>query len=165
MYKKGQYFSFDAIIASVIFMMSIVLLLSYWHSVKTFLDYQTSDVAKETMRIASLLFVPAVPESDTCSLLENLGFAVSWDDRRINKVLLENCDTLGSAELKEKLGTPYNVSIKVTYVDDGSLFYIGDETVPWDEAREVSNMRRAASAYDKTDGSTRLAIVDVSVYR
>ena len=79
MYKKGQYFSFDAIIASVIFIMAIVLLLSYWHSVKVFLDYQTSDVAKETMKVASLLFVPSFPEGADCSGIENLGF-----DLRLN---------------------------------------------------------------------------------
>lgn len=165
MYKKGQYFSFDAIIASVIFMMAIVLLLSYWHSVKTFLDYQTSDVAKESMRIASLLYVPANPESDDCDAIENLGFAVSWYDRRVNKILLEDCDTLLSEDIKLKFGTPYDVSIKVTYLDDGSFFYIGEDGVPLDEAREVVNMRRAATVLNKTDGTTRLATIDVSVYR
>jgi len=163
MYKKGQYFSFDAIIASVIFIMAIVLLISYWHSVKTFLDYQTSDVTKESMRIASLLFIPAFPEGADCSTLENIGFANNWDDRRIREDLLE-CSSLQSTEwLKEKVGTPYNISIKITYVDNDYWFTIGDAVIP-SEAIEVSNMRRAASVVNDT-GGTRLAYVDISVYR
>ncbi|NYZ77466.1 hypothetical protein H0O02_04095 [Candidatus Micrarchaeota archaeon] len=163
MSKKGQYFSFDAIIASVIFMMALVLLLSYWHSVKVFLDYQTSDVIKESMRIASLLFVPAYPEGVGCGSIQNLGFAVSWEDKRVDKELLACAYALSGAELKEKLGTPYNVSITVTYLDDGTWFMIGN-LVPSD-AREVVNMRRAATVYGASDESTRLATVDVSVYR
>ncbi len=162
MYKKGQYFSFDAIIASVIFIMAIVLLLSYWHSVKVFLDYQTSDVAKETMRIASLLFVPAFPEGADCSGIRNLGFANSWEDKRIRADLLDCSSREGTGWLKEKLGTPYNMSIKVTHLDDGTWFYLGND-VP-SEAGEVVNMRRSATILND-DGTTRLAVFDISVYR
>lgn len=160
MSKKGQYFSFDAIIATVIFIMAIVLLLSYWHSVKLFLDYQTSDVSKETMRIASLLFIPAFPEGADCSGIENIGFANTWEDKRIRNDLLE-CARSDSSWLNGKIGSPYNISIRVTNVNDGSFYYIGD-TIPA-EASEVSNMRRAATIlYD--DGNTSLAIFDISVY-
>jgi len=164
--KKGQYFSFDAIIASVIFMMALVLLLSYWHSTKVLLDYQASDVVKECIRISSLLFVPPYPENVPCSSIQNLGFAVSWDDRRLNGDLLGCADRMSSGDLKKKFSTPYNVSIKVTYPDDNSWFVIG-ENIPSDTSKleEVVNMRRAATVYNKTDGSTRLAIIDISVYR
>lgn len=161
MHKKGQYFSFDAIIATVIFMMAIVLLLSYWHSVKLFLDYQTSDVSKETMRVASLLFVPAFPEGAGCSGVENLGFAVSWEDKRVREDLLE-CARGDSGWFSAKLGSQYNMSIKVTDVDDGSWYYLGGD-VPSD-ATEVSNMRRAATVVHD-DGTTSLAVFDISVYR
>lgn len=33
--KKGQYLSFDVIVASVIFLMTIVMLMSYWQSMKS----------------------------------------------------------------------------------------------------------------------------------
>lgn len=162
MYKKGQYFSFDAIIASVIFIMAIVLLLSYWHSVKVFLDYQTSDVAKETMKVASLLFVPSFPEGADCSGIENLGFAQSWEDKRLRGELLDCSRTQGTGWLKEKLGIPYNVSIRVTHLDDNSWYYIGDD-IPSD-AGEAVNMRRAAAIVNP-DGSTRLATIDITLYR
>ncbi len=48
---KGQYFSFDAIIASVIFVMALVALLSYWHSVKSYLDSQNDEISKEAIQI------------------------------------------------------------------------------------------------------------------
>ncbi len=165
MYKKGQYFSFDAIIAAVIFMMAIVFLLSYWHSIKTFLDYQTSDVMKDSMRIASLLFVPSSPEgATTCMEIENLGFAVSWNDRRVDQAMVDTAIACSSEAgwLKTTLATPYNVSIKVSYVDTDDVFYIGG--LPPDDAKEVANMRRAAAVV-QPDSSTKLAYFDISVYR
>ena len=44
MYKKGQYFSFDAIVASVIFVLALVALLSYWHSVRSYLEHENSGI-------------------------------------------------------------------------------------------------------------------------
>jgi len=163
MYKKGQYFSFDAIIAAVIFLMAVVLLLGYWHSIKTFLDYQTSDVMKENLRIASLLFVP--PEGAlTCDGLESLGFAISWYDRRVDQNVIDAASSCATGDwLKLKLATPYSVAIKVTYLDDGSDVLIG-ELPAEDETGEVVNMRRAASVV-RSDGTTRLAAFDIYVYR
>ncbi len=163
MYKKGQYFSFDAIIAAVIFLMAVVLLLSYWHSIKTFLDYQTSDVMKENLRIASLLFVP--PDGSlTCDGLENLGFAISWDDRRVDQDAIDVAGSCATGDwLKLKFSSPYEIAIKVTYLDDGSDVLIG-ELPESEETGEVVNMRRAASVV-RDDGTTRLAYFDIYVYR
>ncbi len=162
---KGQYFSFDAIIAAVIFLMAIVLLLSYWHSIKTFLDYQTSDVMKESMRIASVLFVPPAG-SPTCSGIDDLGFALSWNDRRVDQSTLELASSCAAAEedwLRLKLSSPYNVYINVNYLDGSSPVSIGEEPDAGDLS-EIANMRRAASVV-QSDGATKLAVFDVYLYR
>ncbi len=162
---KGQYFSFDAIIAAVIFLMAVVLLLSYWHSIKTFLDYQTSDAMKENMRIASLLFIP--PDgSPTCSGIDELGFALSWDDRRVDQNIIDIAGSCASADsdwLKLRLSSPYDVYIKVNYLDGTSPASIGEQPVA-ENTSEVVNMRRAAAVV-QDDGSTKLAFFDVYVYR
>jgi hypothetical protein len=162
---KGQYFSFDAIIASVIFLMAIVLLLSYWHSIKTFLDYQTSDVMRESMRIASLLFVP--PDGSlSCTGVNELGFALSWDDRRVDQSAIDVASGCAAAEsewLKLRLSTPHEVYIKVNYLDGTSPVDIGEEPDP-DSVGEVANMRRAAAVV-QSDGTTKLATFDIYIYR
>ncbi len=160
---KGQYFSFDAIIAAVIFMMAIVMLLGYWHSVKSFLEYQSGAVSREAMRVASALFIPAFPEGADCDRMVNIGFSISWNDRRVNETLI-NCASARTLSepswLKEKFSSPYNISMKFSY--DGSDTWIGGED-PTSES-EVVKMRRAATIVKET-GETALATVDIYLYR
>jgi len=157
---KGQYFSFDAIIAAVIFMMAIVMLLGYWHSVKSFLEYQSGAVSREAMRVASALFVPAFPEGSDCSRMVNLGFSISWNDRRVNESIISCSAAQPSNWLKEKFSSPYNVSMKFNY--DGSDTWIGEADPESDS--EVVKMRRAATIVKET-GETALATVDIYLYR
>jgi len=157
---KGQYFSFDAIIAAVIFMMAIVMLLGYWHSVKSFLEYQSGAVSREAMRVASALFVPAFPEGSDCDRMVNLGFSVSWNDRRVNESVIACSAAQPNYWLKEKFSSPYNISMKFNY--DGSDTWIGAEDPGSDS--EVVKMRRAATIVKET-GETALATVDIYLYR
>ena len=160
---KGQYFSFDAIIASVIFLMAVVMLLGYWHSVKLFLDYQSGSVSKEAMRVASALFVPGFPEGASCDTMVNLGFATSWDERLINETTLLCAEEEAADDeewLKEKFATPYDVSIHVAYGDDE--LWIGDDE-PSSES-EIVKMRRGGTVI-REDGTTALAVLDIFVYR
>ncbi len=157
---KGQYFSFDAIMASVIFVLALVALLSYWHSVKSFLDYQNDDLSKEAIRISNLLFAPS---SSDCASVEKLGFAISWSDRRINSSILECAAKHDGAWLKDKLETPYNASIKIISVSSASINYIG-EPVPAG-VQNVVNIRRLATVYNFTDKTSYPVVVDLSVYR
>jgi len=157
---KGQYFSFDAIIAAVIFMMAIVMLLGYWHSVKSFLEYQSGAVSREAMRVASALFVPAFPEGSDCDHMVNLGFSVSWNDRRVNETVIACSAAQPNYWLKEKFSSPYNVSMKFNY--DGTDTWIGAEDPESDS--EVVKMRRAATIVKET-GETSLATIDIYLYR
>lgn len=165
---KGQYFSFDAIIAAVIFIMALVALLSYWHSVKSYLDYQNDPLSTEAVRISNLLFTPPSPSPD-CTKMSRLGFALGWDDRRIDSSIV-GCAALrtslpsGSSWLKQELGTPYEVSITVTDLSDNprAPVMIG-AAVPKD-TQELVKMRRLATIVNQTDGSTYIAAFDLSLY-
>jgi len=167
---KGQYFSFDAIVASVIFVLALMALLSYWHSVRTYLDYQTSDVQKEAVRLSNLLFAPPEFSSPTydCDTIERMGFSNSWTERVVNQTLLDCAESQTSADpewLKRTLATPYNVSITVTHilaVDDERLQQINPITVT-DDTTEIVSMRRLTTVQD-ADG-THLATVDLRLYR
>jgi hypothetical protein len=159
---KGQYFSFDAIIASVIFVLALVALLSYWHSVRSFLEYQNDPLSKEAIRVSNLLFVPGSPSSD-CASMSGFGLANSYEDRRVNASIIHCINaTKDEAWLKTALGTPYNVSIKVIKVSDGSSILLGAD-VP--AANNVVKLRRLSSVVNSSDGTTYLAAFDLSMYK
>ncbi len=158
---KGQYFSFDAIIASVIFVLALVALLSYWHSVRSFLDFQNDALSKDAVRVSNLLFTPASPTGSDCATMERLGLANSWNDRRLNESLVYCAASQTDEWLKDKLGTANNLSIRVENLANGTVTTIG--SVPPTSATDVIKVRRLASIVNSTD-DTYLAIIDMSVY-
>jgi hypothetical protein len=165
---KGQYFSFDAIIASVIFVLALVALLSYWHSVRSFLEYQNDPITKEAIRISNLLFVP--PSPSDCASMKSFGLAVSFEDRRVNASTINCIDGKDEAWLQSALGTSYNISIQVkdlsesntrpTVLLGGVVPAASDPSAP----SNVVKMRRLSSVVDK-DGSTYIAAFDLSIYK
>jgi hypothetical protein len=162
---KGQYFSFDAIIAAVIFVMALVALLSYWHSVKSYLDYQTDPLSRDAVRISNLLFTPPSPSVD-CVSMSRLGFSLSWDDRRVNSEVVDCAEAQVSGNpnwLKQRLSTPYEVSIAVTKLSDpqATVAVIG-EAAPA-TAVEVVKMHRLGTVV-KPGGESYLAAFDLTLY-
>ena len=158
---KGQYFSFDAIIASVIFVLALVALLSYWHSVRSFLDFQSDALSKDAVKISNNLFMPSSPSS-ACNDIERLGFAFDWDNRKLNESVIACAEGKNLQWLKNVTGASHDLYITIENLADGSVRLIGEE--PDEEQRDVVNMRRLASV-QKPNGETYLAIVDLTVYR
>ncbi len=160
---KGQYFSFDAIIASVIFILALVALLSYWHSVKSFLDYQDDPLSRDAVRISNLLFTPPSPESWSCTDtgMDKLGFAISWDDRRVNSSILECAEGANQVWLQKVLGAETNVSLVVTNINDGTKIPIGGDPSSY---TNVVKLRRLATVVN-SDGTTYPASFDLTLYR
>jgi len=170
MFRKGQYFSFDAIIASVIFMIAVVMLLSYWHSVKTFLEYQSGDMSREAMRIAAMLLSPPSPSyalGNKCGSMQSIGLVNSFVDKTINESTLECLQQQNSTFLKSKFATPYNVAISVTKVAKAGSskpdYTIGtiDTSKP---SSEIVKIRRIATLVDHA-GKTSIATIDVYLYK
>ncbi len=161
-HMKGQYFSFDAIIASVIFVMALVALLSYWYSVKAYLDNQNDDLSREAVRISNVLFIPSPPLSSRCGD-GRVGFAVSWDDKRLNRTLLECARDENNDELLRKhLGYSYNLSILVSPISATRPIQIGSNAP--DTATQIVNLYRVASVVDES-GTTTLAQVKLTMYK
>jgi len=159
---KGQYFSFDAIIASVIFVLALVALLSYWHSVKSFLDFQGEELSKDAIRISNLLFTPPTPPSAGCAITK-LGLSLAWDDKRVNSSVIECARDQEQGWLRERLGTPNNVSIRITNVADGTEVATLGGAVPSD-AGDIVKIRRLATVVNE-DGTNYPAAIDLSVYK
>ncbi|GEM_PF-4541370 len=72
---KGQYFSFDAIVASVIFMLGMTLLLGQWFSVKQSTDLTNDYLQEDAFRASDILLSSGVPNDwhDPPSKLEGLS--------------------------------------------------------------------------------------------
>lgn len=166
---KGQYFSFDAIVASIIFILALMALLSYWHSVRTYLDYQNNGIQRDAIKVSNMLFTPAYygSGSGSCADMQRLGLAKSWDERVVDSRLLDCAQSQSAADpeewLKQRLSTPYDVSIVVTYLmDPENPVFIGERDIPGGSS-EVVIMRRLATVEDP-DGDTRLATIDLIMY-
>lgn len=56
--KKGQYFSFDAIVAAVIFVMAISILTGHWFSLRAQMDEQTLFLQDEAIRLSEIFVSP-----------------------------------------------------------------------------------------------------------
>lgn len=161
---KGQYFSFDAIVASVIFIMAIVALLSYWHTVKSYLDSQNDQISKDALKISGLLFSPAfypVGSTGFCSF-SRAGFAISWDDRRIDSKMIDCFKNSDQSYLGEVFETPYSVSIKISKVSDAGPILIGTIGTDPTDSTNVIRIRRLGTIVD--NGQTLAAIFDITLY-
>gem|GEM_PF-1640266 len=157
---KGQYFSFDAIIGGVIFILTAMALFSYWYGISGTLDQRHESLAKEAFRISEMLFTPAEP-----------GFAVGWRDAHLNISKIRGmCANPGDP--REAFGSGYGISVSFNEVDRGrepdSRGGI-DEVCVWgtrmDGIRSENAYRfRRAASYIYEDGNTTLGYVDIMVY-
>jgi hypothetical protein len=165
---RGQYFSFDAIIASIIFVLTLVSLLSYWHSVRVTIDNQHNELMKEAMRISEQLLSPGYPPDKECDKMNEVGFAISTTDKRLNLTKIECVHGLAEQPelLKEKLGTIYDVAIKI-FTYDGKQIGERKTNIRTEEKNVINTakIRRLVSIYDPSTDNETLAYMDVYVYQ
>lgn len=170
---RAQYFSFDAIIASVIFIMAVVALLSYWHSIKSYLDGQNDQMNKDIVRISDLLFSPPTPSSNCTDIAKNdskIGFSLAQNDRRVDYMVLDCLDKTMKTEpdpniwLSEKVGTPYKVAIEANPEVGGCFSAVTLGTLPDDKIKtnQISKIRRVATVLN--NGKTCVGIFDITLY-
>jgi len=162
MTKKGQYFSLDAIVASLIFIITIMTLLSYWYSVKSSIEKQDSEVLKEAFRISDLLFTSQIGDSDC-----KIGFADNWNYKTLNYTAIKNCEGMTREGINGKLGTGYDTVI-VFNIDETSAI----ESITLGEApskiKDVAKVQRVAAImienYEGGKVKTFTGTVDVYLY-
>lgn len=165
---KGQYFSFDAIIASVIFVMALVALLSYWHSVKSYLDYQNDDLSREAIRVSNLLFTPPSPSpAVSCDTINRFGMSFTWDDRRLDPGIIACASGKDQKWLQEKLGSAYPLVINITeFSQPNSPVITLGGTIPQSPSgkMDIVKIRRAATIFNGTSGEAYPAYIDLVMY-
>ena len=157
---KGQYFSFDAIIASLIFIMAIVSLVSYWQSLRTSVGYQNSEIVSEAFRISNNLMSQGFPPYELCQDMEQAGLAL--ENGRISSTKLVECSALTEEELKEKTLSPYNITVQ--FIKGADVFARLGPSIS-DSAEDIVRVRRIVSIYNETTEEGFVASMDVYLYR
>ena len=157
---KGQYFSFDAIIASLIFLMAIVSLISYWQSLRTSVGYQNSEMVGEAFRISDTLMTQGYPPDELCQDMEQAGLAL--ESGRISSRKVEECGALTEDELKDKTLSPYNIT--VNFIKGADVFARLGPSIS-DEAEDIVRVRRIVSIYNETSEEGFVASMDIYLYR
>jgi len=161
---KGQYFSFDALISSAIFILALISLLATWQSLRTSLEHQSSPTALEALRIGETLLGPGSSTSSTsvvdCSEMDVPGIAVSWDDRRVDSSKLDSCALLDADTLKSKLATSYSIDVRI----DGE-HKLGDDITKAGSVSEIGRARKIIVLYDSTTRSEQIVPMDIYIYK
>ncbi|MFA5382150.1 MAG: hypothetical protein WC356_03220 [Candidatus Micrarchaeia archaeon] len=134
--RKGQYFSFDIIIAVILFIITISLIFSYWFSIREIIKTNDSETYRTAIRISDVLVSKGNPEWDGLESWVNrlninpddimvAGFAYDSNSPVLKEEIIWGLeDFVGNAEdgslhvnsyntLKSVLRTGYNVNIKV----------------------------------------------------
>ncbi|MFA6327849.1 MAG: hypothetical protein WCY41_00190 [Candidatus Micrarchaeia archaeon] len=90
---KGQYFSFDAIIATIIMVLAFSSLVAYWHGAQTVMESRTSNNLADANRVAESLMSPGSPlewanGSYTLGDVRQIGIATGFNNELdVNKVI------------------------------------------------------------------------------
>lgn len=161
MNRKGVYFSFDAIIASVIFILTIISLLSYWYSVRETVMSEDPLIAEEALRISNLLFLPSE---------DSFGFALSHEDKSLDVAKIINYENKYFPDeemerMRQDLSVPYNFTVTFeiyTQTMDGLQNY-EDHMLGVKPSGNIKTYSKVVRIASTSDG--RIAIVSVALYR
>ena len=83
---KGQYFSFDAIIATVIMVIAFITLVAYWLGAQSIIDSRANNTYADAIRVADSLFAPGSPSNWNSPLLsladiKQIGLSNNFDNQ------------------------------------------------------------------------------------
>ena len=157
---KGQYFSFDAIIATVIMVLAITSLVAYWHGAQSVVDSRTGAMYDDSLRIAESFFSPGSPpnwaDQPDFSSVKSIGLADDFSNS-LNRSKIQKLNaTVG---VFSSAGTPgQNYTIVGRILRSPAEYYIvidqtdGNSIGPYaighaypDNAREVAIAHRGAT--------------------
>ena len=128
---KGQYFSFDAIVAAIIMITAFTLLFTYWFSMQYAVESRTLDLQSNAMRIADSLLTPGKPDSwETYPQLANVhqigiasGFSNTLSKPKVEKLSQYFGNPAHRAQVMNLLRCPSNCSIYIARTDGVGVPY------------------------------------------
>lgn len=98
-YKKGQYFSFDAIVASIIFALAISILSTHWFALREQIDDHDTYLQQEAYRISDALLSVGDPPNWYLSPLSAQRAGLSVDSHDVNLLNLTTITGSGAQQI------------------------------------------------------------------
>lgn len=170
---RGQYFSFDAVVATVIMTIAMTSLAAYWFGAQSVVDSRANPLYDDAMRIGDSLLSPGVPANWERGPLEEVrqfgladGFSNTLSTGKVVKFNITAGD-LSAGGGYEKAGNimraPADYFIWIEQTDDPSQFYqMGRWMAP--NASEVAVAYRGV-AMTGADGRLHPARMRVFLWR
>ena len=165
---RGQYFSFDAVIATVIMVLAFSSLIAYWTGTQKVVEERTSGRLADAGRIAEMLLTPGLPanwQAGGISAIRQIGIAKTFgNELDMGKMLrlraLANSRYANVGNLL-RAGGDYYILIEST---DGTSWYeIGRPYYP-SNATDIAVANRGVT-YIGEDGNSHAARLRVFLYR
>lgn len=136
-FRKGQFFSYDAIMGAVIFIFAIGLLLLYWYGARASISPEHEDLQREAIRISDVLLSTGSPGWETYvanpvqwGQITQLGLVNTslpnsnkLDQYKLQAMMAFTGTSAGYNASKEKLQTPYDYNVTLEY--DGAVIQCG----------------------------------------
>ncbi|MCX8198024.1 MAG: hypothetical protein N3F07_02405 [Candidatus Micrarchaeota archaeon] len=166
---KGQYFSFDAVVATVIMAVAMASLMGYWYGAQQAAESRMLPLHPGAMRMAESLLSPGVPSgwqsASSLNDVKQFGIASGFSNQ-INRSKLDKLDYwiannyAGSGKI---MRAPAEYCILLEYTEDNlPIKRMGNCT--YDSGREVAVAHRGVSIQDSS-GKMRPARMRVFVWR
>ncbi|MEM4348766.1 MAG: hypothetical protein QXN37_04335 [Candidatus Anstonellaceae archaeon] len=98
---KAQYFSFDAIVASVIIIIAMTVFASYWFGVQSIVESKNNPLYADALRVAESLLSPGSPSnwtlySSTPDQIRQIGFAKDFFTHELDLQKIEEFESMVS---------------------------------------------------------------------
>ena len=142
-FKKGQFFSYDAIIAGALLSIMIALLFIYWSSAHSLVFNQVDDMYRAGISVSDTLLTPGSPENWNSGNVHQIGITDEFGSLKLNstKVLdLYNYAASDYANTREKFGiSRYDILIVIEGFSVGGETNIG--IVPSNPTGQISIVR------------------------
>ena len=156
---KGQYFSFDAIIATVIMVVAITSLAAYWLGAQAVVESRFAPLYDDSLRIAESLLSPGAPENwdslSDFSSVKQIGIATSFGnelnktkvDYLYHKIGLVSADTSNYLEAGKVMRAPAKYFILIESTDERALSPCGSLPLCELGRRPLSNATEVVVAH------------------
>ena len=103
--KKGQFFSYDAIVAGALFAIFLTILFIYWSSIRSFVFVQVDDMFRIGLKVSDSLLSPGSPPNwNITSEIKQVGLTDRYGSVKINPSKAQNATMLDYQTLKSYLG-------------------------------------------------------------
>jgi len=171
MNMKGQYFSFDAIIATVIMALAFSSLVAYWNGAQTVVESRTYSRLADANRVAESLLSPGSPanwDSKSISDIRQIGIATDFGNElnmsKVDKLKAYAVDHYVEVGNLLRAGGEYYILIEKTDVGDPAIATIGNDDYNALNAKYVAVANRGVT-YKDTDGNSRPARMRVFLWK